>query len=47
MDKNFLEKTRKIIDGKIFNDFIDVWIFVYDGDVDLGNAITDEVTQVA
>lgn len=40
-------KTRKIIDGKIFNDIMDVWLFEYDGEVDLGNARTDEVTQVA
>ena len=36
-------KTRKIIDGKIFNDIMDV----YDGEVELGNATTDEVAQVA
>ena len=35
------------IDGKIFNDIMDVWLFEYDGEVDLGNATTDEVTQVA
>lgn len=40
-------KTRKIIDGKIFNDIMDVWLFEYDGEVDLGNATTDEVAQVA
>ena len=40
-------KTRKIIEGKIFNDIMDVWLFEYDGEVDLGNATTDEVTQVA
>ena len=39
-------KTRKIIEGKIFNDFMDVWLFEYDGEVDLGNATTDEVAQV-
>ena len=39
-------KTRKIIDGKIFNDIMDVWLFEYDGEVDLGNATTDEVAQV-
>ena len=31
-------KTRKIIEGKIFNDIMDVWLFDYDGEVDLGNA---------
>ena len=40
-------KTRKIIEGKIFNDIMDVWRFEYDGEVDLSNATTDEVVQVA
>lgn len=40
-------KTRKIIDGKIFNDIMDVWLFEYDREVDLGNATTGEVAQVA
>ena len=40
-------KTRKIINGKIFNDIMDVWLFEYEGEVDLGNATTDEVAQVA
>ena len=40
-------KTRKIIEGKIFNDIMDVWLFEYDGEVDLGNATTDEVAQAA
>ena len=35
-------KTRKS-----FNDIMDVWLFEYDGEVDLGNATTDEVAQVA
>lgn len=26
---------------------MDVWLFDYDGEVDLGNATTDEVAQVA
>ena len=26
-------KTRKIIDGKIYNDIMDVWLFEYDGEV--------------
>ena len=39
-------KTRKIIDGKIYNDIMDVWLFEYDGEVDLGNATTDEVVQI-
>ena len=40
-------KTRKIIEGKIFNDILDVWLFEYDGEVNLSNATTDEVAQVA
>lgn len=39
-------KTRKIINSKIYNDIMDVWLFDYDGEVDLGNATTDEVVQV-
>ena len=40
-------KVRKIIEGKIFNDIMDVWLFNYDGEVDLNNTTTDEVAQVA
>lgn len=40
-------KIRKIIDGKIFNDIMDVWLFQYDGEVDVGDAATGEVAQVA
>lgn len=40
-------KVRKEIDGKKFNDILDVWLFQYDGDVSLKNATTDEVKQVA
>ena len=40
-------KVRKIIEGKIINDIVDVWLFDYDGVVDLNNATTDEVAQVA
>lgn len=29
------------------NKIVDVWLFKYDGEVDLGNATTDEVAQVA
>ena len=28
-----------------FNDILDVWLFIYDGDVSLKNATTDEVEQ--
>ena len=40
-------QTRKIIEGKIFNDIMDVWLFEYDGEVNLSNATTNEVVQVA
>ena len=40
-------KVRKIMEGKIFNDIVDVWLFYYDGEVNLSNATTDEVAQVA
>ena len=38
--KVLFTKTRKI-----FNDIMDSWLFDYDGEVDLGNATTDEVEQ--
>ena len=39
-------KVRKTIDGKRYNDIVDVWLFQYDGQVQLDNATTDEVAQV-
>ena len=39
-------KVRETIDGKPFNDIVDVWLFPYDGAVDLSAATTDEVAQV-
>ena len=47
MGKKLFSKLRKIIDGKVFNDIMDVWLYEYDGEVDLNNATTDEVVQVA
>lgn len=44
--KLIFSKNRKIIDGKRFNDIVDVWLFQYDGDVTLNNATTDEVKQI-
>lgn len=38
-------KVRKTIDGKKFNDILDVWLFQYDDNVILKNATTDEVEQ--
>jgi predicted mannosyl-3-phosphoglycerate phosphatase (HAD superfamily) len=37
---------KKIEFGKVVNKIVDVWLFEYDGEVDLGNATTDEVAQV-
>lgn len=38
-------KVRKFVNGKKFNDILDVWLFEYDGDVLLENATTNEVAQ--
>ena len=38
-------KTRGFIDGKKFNDIMDVWLFHYDGMVLLTKATTDEVAE--
>lgn len=38
-------QVRKQINGKKFNDILDVWLFEYDGNVQLDNATTDEVVQ--
>lgn len=46
MDKCFLQRHENHR-WKIYNDIMDVWLFDYDGEVDLGNATTDEVAQVA
>lgn len=40
-------KVRKVMEGKNVNDIVDVWLFDYDGEVNLSNATTDEVAQVA
>ncbi len=37
--------TRGIIDGKVYNDIMDVWLFSYEGDADLAAATTDEVSE--
>ena len=42
-----LSDIKKIEFGKVANKIVDVWLFEYDGEVDLGNATTDEVAQVA
>ncbi len=38
-------QMRKVINGKKFNDILDVWVFEYNGEVQLDNATTDEVEQ--
>lgn len=42
-----LTDTRKIEFGKMVNKIVDVWLFNYDGEVNLINATTDEVAQVS
>ncbi|MCQ5055911.1 helix-turn-helix domain-containing protein [Agathobaculum butyriciproducens] len=42
-----LSDIKKIEFGKVVNKIVDVWLFDYDGEVDLDNATTDEVAQVA
>ena len=42
-----LSDIKKIEFGKVVNEIVDVWLFDYDGEVDLDNATTDEVAQVA
>ncbi len=38
-------QVRKQINGKKFNDILDVWLFEYNGNVQLDKATTDEVAQ--
>ena len=38
-------QVRDRIDGRKFGDILDVWLFTYDGEVDLSNATTKEVAQ--
>ena len=40
-----LSRRRDEIDGRRFNDFMDVWLFSYDGPIELDKATTDEVAQ--
>ena len=42
-----MSDIKKIEFGKVVNKIVDVWLFEYDGEVDLSNATTDEVAQVA
>ena len=36
-------KVRGVEDGRQFNDILDVWLFRWDGEIDLSRATTDEV----
>ena len=38
-------RRRDTIEGKTFNDFLDVWLFEYNGDITFEKATTDEVEQ--
>ena len=38
--------VRGVIDGKRYNDILDVWLFNYNGEVDLSLATTDEVEDI-
>ena len=44
--KLLFTKVRGTINGKRYNDIVDVWLFEYHGDVDLHKASTKEVVQV-
>lgn len=39
-------KVRRLIEGRKFNDILDVWLFQYEEEVLLSNATTDEVEKV-
>ncbi len=43
MGKMIFSEVRKELDGIVFNDIKDVWLFNYDGEADLKNATTHEV----
>ena len=45
--KRIQSVLRRTINGKAFNDILDIWLFEYDGPVDLAQATTQEVAQVA
>lgn len=44
--KLLFSRVRKLVNGRKFNDILDVWLFHYDQEVLLDNATTDEVEQV-
>lgn len=44
--KLLFTKVREAVNGKKFKDILEAWLFIYDGEVDLSRATTDEVAQV-
>ena len=44
--KIVFSNIRGIVDGKKFNDIMDVWLFEYDGEGSLEKATTKEVAQI-
>lgn len=44
--KLLFTKVRKDYDGRKYRDIMDVWLFEYDGELDLSKATTDEVADV-
>ena len=43
--KKIFSEVRKYVDGERYADILDVWLFEYDGEVDLSKATTREVAQ--
>lgn len=43
--KLLFTKVRRVIDGRKFNDIMDVWCFAYNGEISLSNATSNEVAQ--
>lgn len=43
--KKLFSKVRDVIDDQPFQDIVDVWLFEYDGEVQLESATTDEVAD--
>lgn len=43
--KRLFSKVREEIEGRKFNDILDVWLFSYNGEANLQNASTNEVAQ--
>ena len=43
--KLVFSKIRSKIDGKKYNDIMDVWLFEYDGDFDTEGVVTEEVAE--